>query len=323
MPKPHLLIVGSPPAHGTELLDAAFNVSRMDTSAEVSAERAAGVDAIALMSGRNVDQHFMARFPALKIVASFGVGYDHVDARWAADRGIAVTNTPGVLDEEVADTALGLLLCTVRELPQAMAYLQAGQWPHAPYPLTPATLRDRTVGLVGMGRIGQSIARRLDAFRVPVVYHARHQNPDAPYRYYSDLIGMAAAVDTLIVIVPGGAATKHLISRVVLDALGPNGILINVARGSVVDQPALIEALASKRILAAGLDVYENEPEVPQALIQQKNVVLLPHVGSASRFTRTRMQKLVVDNLLAWASGNGPLTPVPEWSVSALKPLAG
>ena len=312
MPKPRLLIIGPPPDSGTDELEAAFDVCQTENCTEVSPGGATGIDAIALLASRTVDQRFMAAFPALKIIASFGVGYDHVDARWAADHGITVTNTPGVLDEEVADTALGLLLCTVRELPQAMAYLKAGHWRRAPYRLTPATLRDRTVGLVGMGRIGQSIARRLDAFSVPVVYHARHPSSTASYRYHADLVGMAAAVDTLIVIVPGGAATHHLISREVFDALGPNGILINVARGSVVDQSALIAALASKRILAAGLDVYENEPEVPRALMELDNVVLLPHVGSASRYTRDRMQKLVVDNLLAWAAGEDLLTPVAE-----------
>ena len=312
MPKAQLLIVGRPPERGVENLEAVFDVSQMDKSGEVPPDRAAGIEAIALMADRIADRRFMALLPALQLIASFGVGYEHVDAVWAAEHGIIVTNTPGVLDEEVADTAVGLLLCTVRELPQAMAYLKAGNWPRSPYPLSPATLRDRIVGLVGMGRIGQSIARRLDAFRVPVVYHARRQNADVSYCYYADLVDMAAAVDTLVVIVPGGAATKHLVGRDVIRALGSNGILINVARGSVVDQAALIEALAGKRILAAGLDVYENEPDVPEALLRLDNVVLLPHVGSASRYTRDRMQKLVVDNLLAWASGNGALTPVAE-----------
>lgn len=263
-------------------------------------------------TANKVDGAFMSRFPKLEIVSSFGVGYDHVDAKWAGEHGIIVTNTPDVLNEEVADTALGLLLCTVREFPQAERYLRAGKWEKAGYPLSKATLRDRTVGIVGMGRIGKAIARRLDAFGVPVVYHSRNPQPGVSYKYYPDLVAMARDVDMLMVIVPGGAATKNLINRQVLEALGPNGILINMARGSVVDEPVLIEALKSKTILSAGLDVFVNEPHVPPELIAMDNVVLFPHLGSASEFTRRAMDQLVVDNLLAWFSGKPPLTPVQE-----------
>ena len=255
---------------------------------------------------------FMRHFPKLQIISSFGVGYDHIDAKAAAAHGVIVTNTPEVLTEEVADTALGLLLCTVREFPQAERYLRAGKWLERAYPLTKGTLRNRTVGIVGMGAIGQAIARRLDAFGVPVVYHARQQRAHLRYRHYPKLIDMARDVDTLMVIVPGGAATANMINAEVLNALGPNGILINMARGSVVDEPALIKALAEKRIMAAGLDVFAKEPEVPQELIAMDNVVLFPHVGSASVYTRDRMDQLVVDNIAAWAAGKPPLTPVAE-----------
>ena len=255
---------------------------------------------------------FLDRFPKLEIISSFGVGYDHVDAKWAAAHGIVVTNTPDVLTEEVADTALGLLLCTVRELPQAERYLRAGKWLEGDYPLTRATLRDRTVGMVGLGRIGRAIARRLDAFRVPVVYHSRHPQPGVPYRHYPQLVDMARDVDVLMVVTPGGPATKHLIDANVLEALGPDGILINMSRGSVVDEPALIAALEAGKILSAGLDVFANEPRVPPELMAMENVVLFPHVGSASVYTRDAMGQLVVDNLLSWAAGKGPLTPVPE-----------
>jgi lactate dehydrogenase-like 2-hydroxyacid dehydrogenase len=173
-------------------------------------------------------------------------------------------------------------------------------------------LRNRTVGMVGMGAIGQAIARRLDGFGVPVVYHTRRPRRELGYRHYPDLMEMARAVDTLMVIVPGGAATANMINGAVLDALGPSGILINMARGSVVDEPALIKALAEKRIMAAGLDVYANEPDVPQELIAMDNVVLFPHLGSASVHTRDKMDQLVVDNIGAWAAGKPPLTPVPE-----------
>ena len=254
----------------------------------------------------------MARFPNLQLVSSFGVGYDHMDVKWAAAHNVILTNTPDVLTEEVADTALGLLLCTVREFPQAERFLRAGKWLERGYPLTKATLRNRTVGMVGMGAIGQAIARRLAAFGVPVVYHTRKPRRDVSYLHCPSLIEMARAVDILMVIVPGGAGTANLINAEVLEALGPDGILINMARGSVVDEPALIKALKEKRIMSAGLDVYAKEPDVPQDLIAMENVVLFPHLGSASVCTREKMDQLVVDNILAWFAGKPPLTPVAE-----------
>ena len=259
-----------------------------------------------------IDDALLARLPNLEIIASFGVGYDHIDANAAAQRGIIVTHTPDVLTEEVADTAIGLLLCTVRELPQAERYVRAGKWLTGNYPLSRATLRNRSVGLVGMGRIGVAIARRLEAFGTPIVYHTRRARPELAYRHYPNLLDMARDVDTLIVIVPGGAATKDMIDAQVLEALGPDGILINVARGSVIDEPALVSALREHKIMAAGLDVFVNEPQVPEELLAMENVVLLPHLGSASAFTRERMDQLLVDNILAWANGKPPLTPVLE-----------
>ena len=235
-----------------------------------------------------------------------------MDVKWAAAHNVVLTNTPDVLTEEVADTALGLLLCTVREFPQAERYLRAGKWLERNYPLTKATLRNRTVGMVGMGAIGQAIARRLAAFGVPVVYHTRNPRRDVNYLHCPSLIEMARAVDILMVIVPGGPGTQNLINAEVLDALGPDGILINIARGSVVDEPALIKALQEKRIMAAGLDVFAKEPDVPQELIAMNNVVLFPHLGSASVYTREKMDQLVVDNIAAWAAGKPPLTPVAE-----------
>jgi hypothetical protein len=255
---------------------------------------------------------FMQQFPKLEQISSFGVGYDHIDAKWAGEHGIVVTNTPDVLNEEVADTALGLLLCTVREFPQADRYVRAGKWLEKHYPLSKATLRNRTVGMVGMGRIGKAIARRLEAFGVPVVYHSRNPQAGVSYKYYPKLTDMALDVDTLMVIVPGGAATRGMINAEVLKALGPNGILINMARGSVVDEQALIKALKDRTIFSAGLDVVLNEPHVPKELIEMEHIVLFPHLGSASEATRAAMDQLVVDNLLAWASGKPPLTPVPE-----------
>jgi lactate dehydrogenase-like 2-hydroxyacid dehydrogenase len=271
------------------------------------------VRAIAIAYTANkVDAAFLQKFPKLEQISSFGVGYDHIDAKWAGEHGIIVTNTPEVLNEEVADTALGLLLCTVREFPQAERYVRAGKWANAQYPLTKATLRNRTVGIVGMGRIGKAIAKRLEAFGVPVVYHSRNPQSGVDYKYYPKLLDMARDVDTLMVIVPGGAATQNLINAEVLKALGPQGILINMARGSVIDEPALIEALKNRSIYSAGLDVFVKEPQVPKELLEMDHVVLFPHLGSSTEVTRAAMDQLVVDNILAWAAGKPPLTPVPE-----------
>jgi lactate dehydrogenase-like 2-hydroxyacid dehydrogenase len=280
----------------------------------------AGVRAMAVSAPvQAIDEALLTALPKLQIISSFGVGYDHIDVKAAAKRGIIVTHTPDVLTEEVADTTIGLLLNTVRELPQAERYVRAGKWPSGNYPLSRATLRNRTVGIVGLGRIGIAVGRRLEAFGVPIVYHTRQKRPELAYRHYPQLLDMARDVDTLIVIVPGGAATKNMINADVLDALGPNGIVINVARGSVIDEPALIAALHKRKILAAGLDVFATEPQVPDALLAMDNVVLLPHVGSASEFTRAKMDQLLVDNIRAWAAGEPPLTPVPETPFRAWK----
>ena len=277
------------------------------------AEWAPRIRAIAMTGGHaRLDEAYMRQYPKLEIISSFGVGYDNIDAKAAARLGITVTNTPGVLDDEVADTTLGLMIMTVRQLPQSERYLRAGQWTaKGAYPLSPS-LRGRTVGILGLGRIGKAIATRVSAFGLDVVYHGRHAQAEVPYRYYSSLVDMAKAADILIVVAPGGPGTRHIINAEVLKALGPDGVLINVARGSLVDEKALIEALRNKTILAAGLDVFENEPSVPQELIALDNAVLLPHVGSASIRTRRAMAECVVSNVLAWADDKPPLTPVPE-----------
>jgi lactate dehydrogenase-like 2-hydroxyacid dehydrogenase len=258
-----------------------------------------------------VDAALMRRLPNLEIVVSFGVGYDHIDAAWAGAHGIIVTNTPGVLDEDTADIGMALTLAAVRRLPQAERYLREGRWPSAPFPLT-ASLRGRTMGILGLGRIGKQVAKRAQAFGLNVVYHGRKAQDDAPYLYYPSLLGMAKACDILMIAAPGGAATRHIVDREVMAALGPDGVLVNIARGSLVDEAALIEALRERRILSAGLDVYENEPNVPPALLELDNVVALPHVGSATRHTRRAMADLVVANLFSWIDGKGPLTPTPE-----------
>src|SRR5438105_7572169 len=294
-------------------LEADFDVQRVPAKAlpRFLDERGPSVRGIATRGRDRIDAAFLARVPAVEIIANFGVGYDSIEVEAAVRRGVVVTNTPDVFSGEVADFAVALLLATVRRLPQADRFVRSGRWLQGNFPLGP-TLRDRTVGLVGMGRIGERIARRLSAFEVPIVYHARRARPAVPYRHYPDLLTMAKEVDTLLAILPGGAATRGLIDAAVLAALGPRGILINVARGSVVDEPALVEALRSGTILAAGLDVFADEPRVPAGLLELDNVVLAPHVGSATHHTRGLMGRLVVDNLRSWFQGRGPVTPVPE-----------
>ena len=251
--------------------------------------------------------------PALEVIASFGVGYDGVDVAAAAARGIAVTNTPDVLNEEVADTTIGLLLNTIRRLPQAENWLREGRWKReGAFPLSPLSLRGRRAGIYGLGRIGLAIAERLKGFGLDIAYHTRRPREGAPYAYYPSLPELAGAVDILIAIVPKTAETHRTIDAEVLRALGPDGVLINVGRGWTVDEDALAAALKDGVIAAAGLDVFYDEPNVPEALLALPNVSLLPHVASASVVTRNAMADLVADNLFAWFTRGAALTPVPE-----------
>jgi len=311
MTKPAILVIGRPMTYVAERLEAAFALHALPPEGAGFAALAT-VRGIAMAGAQpRVDAALMDKLPNLEIVANFGVGYDAIDAQAAQARGVIVTNTPDVLTEEVADLALGLLLSTVRELPQADRYVRAGHWLGKPYPLT-TTLRTRTIGIVGLGRIGKAVARRIEAFGVPVVYHGRSRQADVSYRYYPSLLKMAEDVDTLVSVAPGGASTHHIINAAVLKALGPNGIVINVGRGTVVDEAALAAALRDKVILSAGLDVFEDEPRVPAEMIAMDHIVLLPHVGSGTHHTRQGMGQLQVDNLTNWFAGKGPVTPVSE-----------
>ena len=307
MPNPMAPLVIEGLARETELVKLWEAGDRDATLARVAPH----VGAIAVGGHVKADAAFLRRFPELAIVANFGVGYDAIDAAWAGQHDIVVTNTPGVLDEEVADTALGLMLAAVRQLPAAERHLRAGKWIDGAFPLS-HTLRGRTLGILGLGRIGKAIAKRAEAFGLAIHYHGRNPQPGVAYPYHATLVGLAEACDILVVITPGGAETRNLVDAEVLKALGPTGILINVARGTVVDEQALIAALQSGTILGAGLDVFAEEPKVPQALLDLDHVVLLPHVGSASHHTRDAMGQLVVDNILAWQAGRPPLTPVVE-----------
>ena len=272
---------------------------------------ATGVPVIADGVSRPIDAAYMARFPRLELVANMGVGYDNIDATAAAARGVVVTNTPDVLTEETADAAFGLLLAVIRQLPQADRYLRSGKWLDKAFPLS-ASLRDRVMGIVGLGRIGKAIARRGEAFGLKVAYHGRRRQDDVAWPFYADLAEMARACDILMISTPGDPGTRGLVDARILDALGPSGVVINIARGGIVDEDALIAALRERRIWSAGLDVYADEPRVPAELVAMEQVVLLPHVGSATGPTRDAMARLVVDNLRAFARGEGPLTPVDE-----------
>lgn len=273
------------------------------------------IKGIASGPSARVDARLVDRLPNLQIVANFGVGYDSVDAVHCGAKGIVVTNTPDVLTEEVADTALGLLIMTARELSASERYLRAGKWESdGPYPLTRGTLRGRKLGIFGLGRIGKAIARRAEAFGLEIHYHGRRRQDGVAYPYHDSLIELAGACDTLMVVAPGGADTRHAVDGDVMKALGPNGILVNIGRGSVIDEQALISALKEGVILAAGLDVFEYEPNVPAELIALDNAVLLPHVGSASIHTREAMGDLMLGNLATWFKEGRAITPVPETS---------
>ncbi len=308
-----VLVPGPLNDHAVKRVEAEFAIVRIERpdASLVTPEIAASVRGIASMTG--ADAALIDALPKLEIIANYGVGYDGVDAKHAAARGVLVTNTPDVLTEEVADTAFGLLINTVRDLPKAEAWLRQGRWvKDGPYPLTSLTLRGRRAGIFGMGRIGMAIARRLEAFGLSVAYHNRRPVDGISYAYYPTLKELAAAVDTLISVAPGTAATAKAVNADILAALGPDGVFVNIGRGSTVDEEALARALADGTIAAAGLDVFADEPRVPQALLDLPNATLLPHVGSASVHTRRAMADLCVDNLGTWFSEGRALTAVPE-----------
>ena len=249
--------------------------------------------------------------PNVKVAASYGVGYDAIDTDACVARGILVTHTPDVLNEEVASTAIMLMLTSFRNFLADEAHARSGAWERDGNAPLSRSADGRRVGILGLGRIGQAIANKLTAFSAEIHYHTRTAR-DVPYTYHADLTEMARAVDVMICITPGGAATRHLVNADVLDALGPDGTLINVSRGSVVDEAALVSALQDGRLGYAALDVFEEEPKIPDALKTMANVVLLPHVGSATHETRKAMGDLVVDNLLSHLDTGRVITPVPE-----------
>ncbi len=256
-----------------------------------------------------VDAKLMDALPELEIIANFGVGVDQIDLEAAKKRGVIVTNTPDVLNECVADTAIALVLMTLRKYPQSEAWLRSGYWPtRGAYPLT-VSLGGKTLGVLGLGRIGEAIAKRAAACGMKIRYHNRNRK-NVPYPYDADPLALAKNSDVLIVVTPGGAATAKLVNAKVLDALGPKGFLVNIARGSVVDEPVLLKYLQERKIAGAGLDVFADEPRVPPEFFALDNAVLLPHVASATAETRAAMGNLQVDNLVAHFAGKPVLTRV-------------
>lgn len=294
-------------------LRAVFNLhDRLhETDPAAFAKIAPSIRAIAANGESKVPAALIAQLPALEIISVFGVGYDGVDVAAAKARGVMVTHTPNVLNDDVADLAIGLMLAAARQLPAADRYVKEGKWPTGPMPLARKVSGAR-LGIVGIGRIGQAIAQRALAFNMSVAYTARSAKADLPFRYFPSPAALAAECDYLVVITPGGAGTHKLINAEVLKALGTKGILINVARGSVVDEAALIDALKNEVIGGAGLDVFESEPNVPEALRALPHVVLAPHIGSATRQTRQAMADLAFNNLKSHFDGHAVHTPVPE-----------
>ena len=275
-----------------------------------SVETPEEIGALVVSGGVVLDPTLVEKLPKLKLIAVHGVGYDGVDVAHARARGVAVTNTPDVLTEDVADLALGLVLSVLRQIPATERFLRDGEW--AKGGRSPLTRRVTGLryGVLGLGRIGRAIAARLAPFAGEVAYHSRRPVEGVDYRYAADALALAGSVDVLVVATPGGPETRGLVNADVLEALGTDGLLINIARGEVVDQAALIAALQDGRLYGAGLDVFNGEPAVPQALLDHPRCVLTPHVGSATVEARTQMADLVVANLRAGLAGEPLLTPV-------------
>lgn len=286
-----------------------YTVHKLHEQADPQAWLAAHGARIRAHAGSGVQASLMDRLPNLEIIAGFGVGVDNIDIGAARARNIRVTNTPDVLNDAVAELTIGLMISLARRIPQGDRFVRAGKWPGGSFGLF-SELTGKTVGIVGLGRIGKEIAARARAMKMRVVYHGRRPQPGVPYVYYDELEAMARDSDWLVVVAPGGKDTERMVSRSVLEALGPEGMLVNVARGSLVDEPAMIELLQSGGLGGAALDVFEHEPQVPAALLGLDNVVLSPHQGSATRQTRDAMGALLVANLDRHFAGEPLLSAV-------------
>jgi len=311
--KPDVLIAGPMYKPALDALDREFTTHKLWLAQDRRSFLAACADrvrGIATTAFHGAGADLIDALPKLEIISCFGVGYDSVDVDAAKKRNVVVTYTPGVLNEAVADLALGLIIAAARRIPQGDRYVRDRRWLKAAQPLAQHVTGKR-LGIVGLGRIGQDIAKRALAFDMKIAYHSRRRVADSPFAYYERLVDLACNSDFLVAIVPGGSATFHMVDEEVMRALGPGGILVNVARGSVVDEKALVKCLQDGTLGGAALDVFEEEPKVPEALLAMDNVVLTPHVGSATPEARGGMGRLTVDNLLAHFAGKPPLTPVP------------
>ena len=308
--KPEIVVVRAYMSDIMAELEQEFVVHKLWQAEDRAAflEQARAARAIATMGDAGADAAMIDALPKLEIISSMGVGVDAIDVAYAKSKGIAVGYTPDVLNDEVANTAVALLLATTRRICTGDRFVRDGKWLEGPMDLS-RTVVGRLCGIIGLGRIGKAIAKRVEALGMEVAYHGRHEQADQPFHYYAELVAMARDCDVVLAICPGGEATRNLVNRAVLDALGPEGALINVSRGSVVDEPALVAALAEGRLGAAGLDVFVEEPKVPEALLAMENVVLQPHVGSATKETRTAMCNLMANNLRAHFAGKPLITP--------------
>ena len=310
--KPDLLVLSAIYPAQMEALAARYTLHRFDTADDPAAmleEVGPRIRGVVTTGGRGIEAEIIERLPALELVSTLSVGTDSLDLAACRARGVTVTNTPGVLDDDVADLALGLVIATRRRMVEADAWVRSGDWAaNGAFPLT-TTLRGKRVGILGLGAIGQAIATRCAAFGTEIGYHTRRER-DVSYPYFGSPRALAEWSDILIVVVPGGDATHHMVDAEVLAALGPEGTLINVARGSVVDEAALIAALQSGTIAGAGLDVFAREPSADPRLAGMSNVVLSPHHASGTVETRDDMSRLVLDNVDAWFSERRALTPV-------------
>jgi lactate dehydrogenase-like 2-hydroxyacid dehydrogenase len=305
----NILIAGGLPQDCLQLMDQHFNLFRMDQADDKDAFLAKHATEIDGVSGGEIGAALMDKLPNLKIIANFGVGYDNIDVAAAKARNIIVTNTPNRLNAAVAELTLGLMIALARRIPKNHEMVRNGHWPSVKRAPLTGQLAGAKLGILGLGRIGKAIAKRAEACEMEVSYFGRTDQHNS-YRYFDELTQMASHVDWLVIIAPGGAETDKLVNADVIDALGAEGFLVNIARGSIVDETALITALEQGKLGGAALDVFENEPHVPDILRNLPNVVLSPHAGSATHVTRQQMGAQVVDNLIAYFDTGKPLDPV-------------
>ncbi|SEG60042.1 2-hydroxyacid dehydrogenase [Marinobacterium lutimaris] len=315
MEKIDILVVGPNRPVQMKMLEQTYRLHRYDLASAVEKEamlREVGADIRAVITshGAGFEESLMAQLPNLEIVCCSSVGFDTLCVEACRERGIPVTNTPDVLTDDVADMGMMLLLATVRRLLMGVEWINSGDWINKGMMPLNRSLKGKTLGIVGLGRIGKALALRAQASGICISYYGRRPQPDQPYRYYDDLVALARDVDILAPVIPGGPETECLISREVLAALGPEGYFINISRGSVVDEAALVELLEQGKLAGAGLDVFVDEPHVPQALLAMDNLVLQPHCASGTEETRGAMAQLVVDNLAAHFAGQLLLTEI-------------